>query len=93
MKNRVWFYTGARHRVNDLYIQDCLQPNGSLCEGTTTQTFNDGKMTFQMNQAHRLIGYYQVNAKDPVSGASSLVDWSARNIALVLRSRSKSMSR
>ncbi len=77
--DKIWFYLGGRYRVNDNFVLDCTRPdNGAQCDTTLKQQFYSGKGTYQINSAHRLVGYYQRNYKRNVTGASSLVDWFSR---------------
>jgi hypothetical protein len=77
-KNTIWFYAGGRKRVNDNFVLDCLKPDGSQCDTTLGQQFYSGKVTYQANNAHRFVAYYQRNVKDNVTGASALVAWNSR---------------
>jgi hypothetical protein len=77
-RDKIWFYLGARTRENDNFVLDCVKPDGSQCDTTLGQQFYSGKATYQINSAHRLVGYYQRNIKDNVTGASSLVAWESR---------------
>jgi hypothetical protein len=77
-QNKIWFYAAARTRVNDNFVLDCLKPDGGQCDTTLAQNFVSGKVTYQLNDAHKLIGYYQRNLKDNETGASSLVAWESR---------------
>jgi hypothetical protein len=76
--DKIWFYLGGRLRVNDNFVLDCVRPDGVQCDTTLTQQFYSGKGTYQISNAHRLIGYYQRNYKHNVTGASSLIDWDSR---------------
>lgn len=76
--NKVWFYGGGRYRVNDNFVLDCLKPDGTQCDTTLAQQFYNGKITYQINPAHRVIAFYQRNFKDNETGASSLVAWESR---------------
>jgi hypothetical protein len=76
--NKIWFYGGARYRVNDNYVLDCLQPNGTQCDATLGQKFFEGKVTYQINSANRAILFYQRNYKDNMTGSSSVVAWESR---------------
>ena len=78
LRDRLWFYGGARDRVNDNGVLDCLKPDGSQCDTLLTQRFYHGKATYQVDSSNRLIGYYQWNLKHNITGASSLVDWGSR---------------
>ena len=42
---RLGFGGGARYRVNDNFVLDCLQPNGTQCDTTLAQKFFEGKVT------------------------------------------------
>lgn len=83
VKDKLWFYTGGRDRKNDVGVLDCYRPDGTQCEGLQQQWFGDGKATYQINSAHRLLGYYQWNRKDGITGASQLREWASRNNPIV----------
>src|SRR5262249_42516706 len=55
VRDRLWFYGGARERVNDNGVLDCVKPDGSQCDTLLTQRFYHGKATLQLNTSHRLI--------------------------------------
>ena len=76
--DRVWFYLGARGRVNNNGVLDCVKPDGTQCDTLLTQRFYDGKLTYQVNNKHRLIGYYQYDQKLNVTGASAFNSWESR---------------
>jgi len=76
--DKVWYYLGARQRVNDNGVLDCLKPDGSSCETLLTQRFYNSKVTYQINPKQRFIGYYQWNLKRNITGASALIDWGSR---------------
>jgi hypothetical protein len=77
-RDAIWFYAGARNRQNDNFVLDCLKPDGTKCDTTLNQQFYSGKLTYQIDSANRLVGYYQRNVKDNVTGASALVNWDSR---------------
>lgn len=77
-RDRIWYYLGARQRVNDNGVLDCLKPDGSSCETLLTQRFYNSKVTYQVSPSQRIIGYYQWNLKHNITGASSLIDWGSR---------------
>ncbi len=58
VRDKLWFYLGARGRVNNNGVLDCLKPDGSQCDTRLTQKFYDGKVTYQINSKNRLIAYY-----------------------------------
>jgi hypothetical protein len=78
IKDRIWYYVGARGRVNDNFVLDCVQPDGAACDATLTQGFYTGKVTYQVNNTNRFIAYYQRNTKHNVTGASAVVDYESR---------------
>ena len=68
-KDKIWFYGGARARENDNFVLDCAKPDGTQCDTTLGQKFYSGRVTYQINNSNKLIGYYQRNLKDNVTGA------------------------
>ena len=76
--DRLWFYAAARSRKNQLGVEGCLKPDGSVCDTDLTQEFYTGKVTYQLNRAHKVIGYYQYNVKDQLAGTNALLPWESR---------------
>ena len=63
---------------NQLGVEGCLKPDGSVCDTDLTQEFYTGKVTYQINRAHKFIGYYQYNVKDQLAGTNALIPWESR---------------
>ena len=78
VKDKLWFFSALRRRRNELGVEGCLQPDGSVCNTNLTQQFYTGKLTYQINRAHKFIGYYQWNRKDQLAGTNALIPWESR---------------
>jgi hypothetical protein len=78
VRDKLWFYLGARRRVNNNGVLDCVKPDGSQCDTLLTQGFYDGKLTYQINNKQRLIAYYQYDSKHNITGASAFNAWESR---------------
>ena len=76
--DKLWFYAAARSRRNQLGVEGCLKPDGSVCDTDLEQEFYTGKVTYQVNRAHKFIGYYQFNVKDQLAGTNALIPWESR---------------
>src|SRR5262249_9086428 len=59
-------------------VLDCLKPDGSQCDTQLNQGFYDGKVTYQVNNKHRLVAYYQYDLKHNMTGASAVNAWESR---------------
>ena len=78
VKDRLWFFAAVRSRRNQLGVEGCFQPDGSVCATDLTQDFYTGKITYQANRAHKFLGYYQWNKKDQLAGTNALIPWESR---------------
>ena len=81
LKDKIWFYTGLRRRVNFNAVENCLQPDGAQCETQQGVNYQNTKLTYQANSSHRFIVYDQLNWKNPaVTGTNADTAWSSRLI-------------
>lgn len=81
IRNKLWFYGGARYRAEEYLITECYKPDGSVCDAIQNQQFFTGKMSYQANDAHRFVGIFHRGTKDATYGAGSpsrVVAWEAR---------------
>jgi hypothetical protein len=81
IKDRLWFYAGTRHRSESYQITECFKPDGDVCDAFQNQQFNTGKLSYQPNQANRLVGIFHRGTKAATYGGGSpsrVVAWEAR---------------
>src|SRR5262249_16210469 len=71
IKDRLWFYTGLRHRSESYQITECYKPDGSVCDAFQNQQFNTGKVSYQPNAGNRLVGIYHYGTKAATYGGGS----------------------
>ncbi len=78
VRDKIWFYVGAKNRRDRENILDCFQADGSPCFASEASLFLTPKVTWQLNPKHRVVAFSQFNWRDNVSGASSLSAWESR---------------
>jgi hypothetical protein len=78
VRDKLWFYGGARRRQEVDDVLQCFQPDGSPCTLFPIQMFATIKLSYQMSASNRLVGFDQWQHKDVTTNASRLVPWDSR---------------
>lgn len=88
MRDKIWFFGSARQRRQHDDILDCFlpvderNPDGPLsndpCVGTERTRFLTTKVTFQLNQSNKIVGFVQPNWRFGERGGSALALWETR---------------
>ena len=78
VRNKLWFYFTARKRALKENTLDCLQPSGEVCFGTDQQVFSTQKLSWQINQSNRLVGFHTYANKITLGSGSALTSWESR---------------
>jgi outer membrane receptor protein involved in Fe transport len=76
--NKLWYWFGARYQRNEVNVLDCLKPDGSPCVQTNQSTFITPKLTYQINDNHRMSAFAMLNHRDDVEAMTALIPWEAR---------------
>jgi hypothetical protein len=88
IRDKLWFFGSSRQRRQHDNIIDCFvpvndsNPDGPLsdqpCVGTERTRFFTAKVTYQFNQANKLIGFAQPNWRFGERGGSAVALWETR---------------
>jgi hypothetical protein len=82
VRDKVWFYTSARRALDNAQIIGVFKPDGSPGNLLRIQKFMTTKVSYQLSQSHRLVGFYQWNSKRNAFSISALNDWDTRVLHL-----------
>jgi len=88
IRDKLWFFGSSRQRRQHDNILDCFlpvndaDPDGPLsdrpCVGTERTRFITAKVTLQLNQANKIIGFAQPNWRFGERGGSAVALWETR---------------
>ena len=78
IRNKLWFYGGARRRTQRSNTLACFQPNGEQCYGFDYQIFNTQKVSWQINASDRLVGFHNYARKTTGQSGTRLLAWESR---------------
>jgi hypothetical protein len=79
VRNKLWFYVGGRRRDQQQDTLQCFQPNGDQCFSDDRQVFNTQKVSWQVNNANKVIGFHTYAKKVSMGSGSRLTAWESRN--------------
>jgi hypothetical protein len=80
IRDRLWFYTSARRAKDDVEVAGLFKPDGTPGNLPKIQTFATAKVSMQLTNSQKLIGYYQYNAKWTYIGLTNLIDWNSKTV-------------
>jgi len=88
IRDKLWFFGASRQRRQHDNIIDCFvpvnenDPDGPLsdrpCVGTERTRFVTAKVTYQFNQANKIVGFAQPNWRFGERGGSAVALWETR---------------
>lgn len=78
VRDKLWFYYGARRRDEEQGIVNAFKPDGSPATLTNMQVFSTTKLSWQLNNSNKIVGFNEFSRKDLVTGASQFVSWDSR---------------
>jgi hypothetical protein len=79
VRNKLWFYGGARRRAQRQNTLGCVQPTGDQCYSEDFQIFDTEKLSWQIDNSTKLLGFHTHARKTSMSSGSRLVAWESRN--------------
>ena len=80
VRDRVWFWFGARNQRNRADSLDCKQPSGEPCRELQDSRFFTTKWTAQLTSSQRLTAFYMMMRGGGEEGFSSLINWESRRV-------------
>jgi hypothetical protein len=79
IKDKLWFYTAVRRQVDDQAPLNTFMPDGTTqAVAKELSWFHTEKVSYQMSQSNKFVGYYQYNHKYDTSNLSQLIPWEHR---------------
>lgn len=78
IRDRLWFYGAARRQIDDSQPLGTLKPDGTPAISKQVAYFVTSKLSYQMSNANRLVGFYQFNHKYDTSSLSQFTPWEHR---------------
>jgi len=78
VRDKLWFYAGARRRAQHLDTLECFQPNGEVCYSLDRQIFNTQKISWQMTPSQRMVAFHTYTRRRGMGSGSRLVAWESR---------------
>ena len=79
IRDKLWFYGSGRSRAQSQEVLGALKDDGSPAENVDRQELGTAKISYQMNQKSRLIGFFQENHKYALS-TDRFTSWEARGL-------------
>jgi hypothetical protein len=79
LRDKLWFYVAGRRQVDDEQPLNTFMPDGvtpAIAKGRAW--FATGKISYQMSQANRFVGYYQFNHKYDTSSLNQFIPFEFR---------------
>lgn len=70
VRDKVWFYGSARSREDLTDVLGTVRPDGSPSADDNHQWFLGGKVSYQLNQKNKLVGFYTHNRKHLETGGT-----------------------
>ena len=78
IRNKLWFYGSYRIRRENTTTLKCFQPDGSPCVNPLLTYYVTSKVSYQLGQANKLVGFWQHFKRSQQPGASQFVAWESR---------------
>jgi hypothetical protein len=80
-RDKLWFYAAWRETKEASEVLDAApKPDGSPAQSLQTARYFTDKITYQANQANRIIGFYAWSYKGNVGAISQFVPWDSRTV-------------
>ena len=79
VRDKLWFYTAYRRQIDDQEPLATFMPDGTTpAVAHELAWFNTNKVSYQMSQSNKLVGFYAFNHKYDTSTLSQFVPWNSR---------------
>jgi hypothetical protein len=82
IRDKLWFYTAGRRQIDDQAPLNTFKPDGSPAIAKELAWFSTSKLSYQMSQANKLIGFYAFNHKYDTSSLSQFIPYEYRSIIM-----------
>jgi len=79
IRDKLWFYTAWRRQTDDQEPLNTFMPDGKTpAVAKELAWFNTNKVSYQMSQSNKLVGFYAYNHKYDTSNLSQFIPWEHR---------------
>jgi carboxypeptidase family protein len=79
IKDKLWFYTAWRKQIDDQAPLATFMPDGKTpAIAHELSWFSTNKISYQMSQSNRIVGFYAQNHKYDTSNLSQFIPWNSR---------------
>ena len=79
IKDKLWFYTAWRRQIDDQAPLNTFMPDGKTpAIAHELSWFSTNKLSYQMSQSNRFVGFYARNHKYDTSNLSQFIPWDSR---------------
>ena len=85
IRDKLWFYTAGRRAINATEVVNTFKPDGSPAIADDLSWFSTQKISYQMSNSNRFVGFHQYNHKYDLSelgwtttGTASFRPWEYR---------------
>jgi carboxypeptidase family protein len=79
IKDKLWFYTAWRRQIDDQAPLATFMPDGKTpAIAHELSWFSTNKLSYQMSQSNRFVGFYARNHKYDTSNLSQFIPWDSR---------------
>ena len=78
IRDKLWFYGALRRMTDDNEPLNTFMPDGSPAVAKELSWFHTEKISYQMSQSNRFVGFYQYNHKYDTSTLSQFTAWQYR---------------
>jgi hypothetical protein len=82
IRDKLWFYTAGRRQIDDQSPLNTFKPDGSPAIAKELAWFSTNKLSYQMSQANKLIGFYAWGHKYDTSSLSQFIPYEHRSIIM-----------
>ena len=78
IRDKLWFYGAARRQIDDQEPLNTFMPDGTPAVAKEVAYFLTTKLSYQMSQTNKIVGYYQFNHKYDTANLSQFRAWEYR---------------
>jgi len=79
IRDKLWFYSALRRRgETSPVLEGGLRPDGTPAANVQLVVYKTDKLSYQLSQTNRLVGFHNVSLKNDQSGVSRFVPWESR---------------
>ena len=79
VRNKLWFYASGRRRAQKQDTLQCFQPDGTQCYSDDFQYFDTQKVSWQVNNTNKVVGFHTHAKKVSMGSGSRLTAWESRS--------------